>query len=894
MSRVIQDSDDEGGLSDASPPKPLNEARMAMVPPPTDNLAAPIAISMNGTSSSGMIFSACQHYPQMLIEGTERLRREIDQAHNAMFEPSPSAGSKRSHPDLYTSATSPSKLKRSKTATGSERESPSMHTPGEKSRLKRTYSKKPTRETPEGDIFEFKGGDESPVTTKNKLNKSGRKPSQLDVAAPLVDVYQAAGQTVNPLDTLNQKPLDPSPLHSSAFISPTSDPYSHMFGTPSQQLPAGHMMGTGFETHEPNVMFPEMSSTVAASSSSLEKRMTPRTTTTAAPGHQSQEKIVLEKEIDEVRVARLSEVSMNSSKQADGHIQTLTADAQLNYTNTQPQDNMPESVRQQQRKRKADVEPAGPDLNSETWVGLPKENYKPRPSRSRSALPSQADPLVSLESLSSNRSKKLRRSRTGGSAIGGMSNETTQKLVEMGFTAADSEAALIGNDWVFERALETLIARGASRSKSPEVVRSKGQVTEDHKVVKEPGFENEGTVVIYTSPIRGDADQAASRISKIQHEEALEQADDARDLNGNKVSTNDDSNRSIVPAGQDQNDEVQAAEQAQTPSDTKIKRTKSTKSRNKPKKLATAVEAGLLNDKGLQSTLLSTAKEQSPATNEEHNKDKLLVTIQKTAEDGDKSTQEKPTQLKPEAEDKSTTASRLELGISKLPQDKPSQASTNEIIEIEDDSDGPPVVSKKLRRTKTAPAAALKKEKKTKKRQPKKSEQPISEEKVSEEDLDEPKDNAGGSREALQKIDGNAAVLVNDEPANEVVEDVVSAKSKKADTKATKRAKAAAKSAKTIRDTPEIDEEEEDQTQIVTDDTTSEPPKAVSKAAKKTPEPTKPADDIRNEHDDASRQTAETESKKGEKKPHSPIKRVTYRVGLSKRTRIEPLLKMRR
>lgn len=773
-----------------------------------------------------------------------------------------------------------------------------MHTSGEKNRLKRTYSRKPARESPEGDIFEFRGDDDLPIATSSKPKKVGRKPSQLDVAVPLEDVYQAAAQTVNPLDTLNQKPVDPSPLHSSAFLSPTnaSDPYSHAFGTPSQQLPS---MGPGFEEHEPNIMFPEMSSTIAASSSSLEKRMTPQTMKTATPVHQLHSNDVSEEVVSNQEHTRMTDPSINSTKQVDDHTQLSTADSESKHIDTRLQQPPPKKVRQQQKKRKAETELPGPDLSSEARVGLPKENYKPRPSRSRSALPSQAEPLASLESSSSSRSKNMRRSRTGGSAVGGMSNETTQKLIEMGFTAADSEAALIGNDWVFERALETLIARGASRSRSPEVVKSKAQVTEVHEVVKEPVTRNEGSVVIYTSPMRGEQGQGASRINGLQHGEVPKQAHSAKELDETKDSTNGDPKGSIVSAGQDQIDEAQAVEQAPSPSNTKIKRTKSTKTVTKQKKHATVAEADHSDAK--QSNTISTGRtdNQIPAPIEEQNKDKQATT-QNPSQNNGQSTQENSDRLKPEKQDASTTVPKVDSDyIPDLPQHKTPQASTNEVIEIDDDSDdGPPVVSKKLRRTKTAPAAALKKEKKKKgkKGKSKQLEQAISEEKVVEEDVDEPKD---GTREVLQKIDGNAASSVvndHDKPADEAMKDVVvPAKSKKADTKATKKAKAAAKSAKTIHDS---DEEEEDRNKPAKGDEPSEPAKPSKSATKKTPEPT---NDTQDEH----AQTTNKETtpplgkdvdakKKEKKKPHSPIKRVTYRVGLSKRTRIEPLLKMRR
>jgi len=824
--------------------------------------------------------------------GAEKLRREIDQAHSAMFEPSPSVGSKRPHSDAYANTTSPSKVKRSKTA--GTRESPSMHTSGEKNRLKRTYSRKPNRESPEGDIFEFRGDDELPVTASSKPKKVGSKPSQLDVAVPLLDVYQVAAQTVNPLDTLNQQPVDPSPLHSSAFLSPTnaSDPYSHAFGTPSQQLPA---MGPGFEEHEPNVMFPEMSSTIAASSSSLEKRMTPQTMKTATPVHRSYSNNVSEEVVRNQEHMRMTEPSIDSPKQVDDHTQPSTAGSERKHIDTPLQEPPLENVRQQQKKRKIDAESEGPDLSSEAWVGLPKENYKPRPSRSRSALPSQVEPLASLESSSSNRSKSIRRSRTGGSAVGGMSNETTQKLIEMGFTAADSEAALIGNDWVFERALETLIARGASRSRSPEVVKSKAQVTEAHEVVKETVARNEGTVVIFTSPMRGDAGQGVSPINGSEHGEISKQADDPKEVDKTKDSTNDNPEGLIV---QDQADEAQAAELAPSPSNTKIKRTKSTKSGTKPKKNATAAEADQSAAKQLNAASTNRTESPFPPSSKEQNEDKL-ATIQQPAQDDDQMAQENSDLLKPEKKDTPALAPKDESNhIPNLPQHKPPQAGTNEVIELDDDSDdGPPVASKKLRRTKTAPAAALKKEKKKKgkKGKSKQSEQqPISEEKVVEDDADEPMNE---TREALQKVDGNAvpASVVNDvdNPTDEALEDVVPAKSKKADTKATKKVKSAtpAKSAKTIHDS---DDDEETQAKPTDDDKISSEPAKPSKSANKKMAETQDGHDQTTANKETTPPMEKDSKKKEMKKPHSPIKRVTYRVGLSKRTRIEPLLKMRR
>lgn len=63
--RIIQDSDDEGGgLSDASPIRPSNEVE---APPTNEGLAVPIAASMNGTSSSGVIILFSSAYLDIAI-----------------------------------------------------------------------------------------------------------------------------------------------------------------------------------------------------------------------------------------------------------------------------------------------------------------------------------------------------------------------------------------------------------------------------------------------------------------------------------------------------------------------------------------------------------------------------------------------------------------------------------------------------------------------------------------------------------------------------------------------------------------------------------------------------------------------------------------------------------
>lgn len=739
---------------------------------------------------------------------------------------------------------------------------------------------------------------------KKGERNSGRKASRLEVGVPVIDVYEAAAHTVNPLDTLNQKPIDPSPLHSSAFISPTnaSDQYSHMFGTPSQQLPVANVMGDGFEAHEPHVMFPDMSSTIAASSSSLEKRLTPATMKTTTFSHQSQTPAVNGEVAREADIMRSHVLSRDGLNRDEGHAQPSATNVESNAAEAEAPTNAADTNHRQAKKRKAEAEIAGPDLSSALWVGLPKEKYKPRPSRSRSAVPSQVEPLASLESTSSGRSRKIRRSRTGGSAVGGISNETTQILVGMGFSSADAEAALVETDWVFDRALDLLTERRKSKSRSPEAVRSVAKPMAEHEIVKEPLARNEGTVVIYTSPLRGDDAETVTRINEAQPERASKLAkrnapEEHRNTHGLSTAT---SHTEL-----DASSNTHINELSQSPSSTKGKRLKRTKTGNKSKQQAHANEQGQPIDEHILRTKDAPTSQHSnmPAEATQNGKKLSMATEEAASIDSNERAQEESQGLQPRTEDVSAPPPKLEhSAVQAELHHEPSKSSTDEVIEIDDDSDGPPIVSKKLRRLKTAPAAVLKKEKKKKKGKPKKDQKSVSEEKVIEDELDQPKADDEETREVLQKVDGNTGVI-DEKAANAEAEDAAPAKSKKADSKAAKKGKATAKSAKTIRDTPEIDEDEEKE-----QSEEAKTPKAansVSKATNKnqTPEPAQSADEMQEDADNNGTKISEKENevtivqkevKKSEKKPHSPIKRVPYRVGLSKRTRIEPLLKMRR
>jgi len=503
-----------------------------------------------------------------------------------------------------------------------------------------------------------------------------------------------------------------------------------------------------------------------------------------------------------------------------------------------------------------------------------------------------------------------------------MSADTTKMLVAMGFTPSQSEAALIEADWVVDKALDILVrARSESKSQSPLMEKSHPAAESDVTKISQPSFaENAGN----NAPTE-DVAVNAKIVYETPDIEKAEQVNGEEDVQ----SKPDVEAPSVAEAVKDTNtDQTQGTPQdlvefAQKPtstntgdspsSNTKLKRTKSTKSRGRPKKS----EAKVVEDEQQEVDELS-ASAVPEARAQDVSKTELPEVVVKT--------DRKPAKRPRDDKENSQT----------LPPPRRPDADA-EIIEIDDDSDGPPKATK-LRRMMTAPASVLKKEKKKRGRPGKKAKTEESEAKVEEsmgislakEDVFAPgpsQVNEAETREVLKTLDKNAA-QADQSSLRESVEQTIEPKDV---SKKTKKAKASSKNVDTpretpSRDTPQASVHEEDSVKQ-----TAAEPKEASKKGKKTKANGKNVDTARetpsretpqaseNREEDtaerpstpktsdagksATKTTAKadedtamskmdnTEKKKG---GHSPIKNVirtvNYRVGLSKRTKIEPLL----
>jgi len=461
-----------------------------------------------------------------------------------------------------------------------------------------------------------------------------------------------------------------------------------------------------------------------------------------------------------------------------------------------------------------------------------------------------------------------------------MSADTTKMLVAMGFTPSQSEAALIEADWVVDKALDILVrARSESKSQSPLMEKSHPAAESDVTKITQPSFaDNAGN----NAPMEDVAVNA-----KNVHE--TPDIDTANQVNGegNVQSKPDVEAPPMAEAVKDTNtDQTQGTPQdlvefAQKPtstgtgdspsSNTKLKRTKSTKSRGRPKKS----EAKVVEDEQQEVDELSVSAVPEVRVLEAAKTELPEVVVK---------TDSKP--AKRSREDKETSQA--------LPSAR-GPAVEAEIIEIDDDSDGPPKATK-LRRMMTAPASVLKKEKKKRGRPGKKSKTEESEAKVEEsmgislgkEDVAAPRASQATEtekREALQALDKNVASIDKASPQESVEPTIEPIEA----TKKTKKAKPSSKYVDTPRETPSRETPqapvngEEDAVEKPSTPKTSDTGKSATK------ETAKAADG-----GDMSKKDT-TEKKKG---GHSPIKNVirtvNYRVGLSKRTKIEPLLKMKR
>jgi len=539
-------------------------------------------------------------------------------AHDDMFEPSPSTSGKRARGHdgaetvFATNGSSPSRLKRTKTtqattfpsglsldpnltagekSSGLKRsrtagttrsptkifESPPL---GKKKKLQRTYSRKPAAYALEDGHLAEQLSDQGEEDLPVKDVAYKKVPATI-VSDPLGQSQKIEiQQTVAPLDTLHYKP-QPSPINSSAFLSPTS--VSDHFTQPilnTQPGPSLHQdhMAEGFDGVNPNLLFPEMSSTIAASSSSIEKRL-------AGPP-----KVDLEQNLQidhESPRSRDRSPIHDKPSHVEDNVFTASSSGKTgdipDQSVTEKADN-PTDKRQNKYKSVASSDAVLP--RSDDLIGLPKEMYKPRPSRSRSARSTQADTPASGEA-GAGRLNKPRRSRTAD----GTSANTIQMLVDMGFTALDSEAALIATGWIMDKTLD-ILTRAKSKSQSPLLEKSHPAAFDDANKIAQPSFPEETGDHAPTKDAEDNGETAHSTLDI----DKVEQVNDETDAQGEPGVESPH-----VTDGVRDTDTAQTQGRSQylvefvaksggpdtgdsPSSNTKLKRTRSTKSRGRPKK----------------------------------------------------------------------------------------------------------------------------------------------------------------------------------------------------------------------------------------------------------------------------------------------------------------------
>jgi hypothetical protein len=756
----------------------------------------------------------------------------MNAALQGILDPTPSRSSKRprasddGHINLSTTDNSPSKrLKRTKTTANPTRDSTSIFATSPPSKRKiQTYSK----------IRSSLGVAAQDDISKEQFAKnfSLTMLGQLGAEVPLDEIYLGqTATTVNPMDTLHHKPPEPSPLDSSAFVSPTnvSDPFTQqMFTQPSQQVPPHHGMGVGFEDHVPNLMFPELSSTIANSSSSVGKQVANHVSKGSANGTPSDRL-----HVDTMKDTQNHQRHKEQKKDVTHAPSPLKQDAAVpevpNLTTTVDQASTARSTTRKRTRPDAaygetaevytDTSEASMAKKSlphtsatykdeDSIVGLPKENYMPRPSRSRSALLPE-ESMHASSSSSTGKLKRLKRSKTAD----GMSRETTDKLVDMGFSASQSEAALIKTNWVFDKALDLLV-REKTASKSPELARM-AKSADSVKIVQ-PHFPSEVDRTEKAEPISQnmvivDTAHAGKVFSPVVLVEAK--------VNGalkhqSRLDTNPEEQLEVRTTAEGSTEEPRASEQSPS-SNTKIKRTKSTRGRGRPKK-SDVIIAEMDEEDVLQQD------ETSFATKPVIHQGGKVDVVSKEQDAQLESLRPDPLPVKQQ----SAIAESLPKAPTKAILTTQTRTQAAEIIELDDDSDDDPfpLKSAKLRRTKTAPASALKKEKKKRGRPKKEKAETVLQAAPTTEQAHEEAKQTGSKvqEEPVKKDDGEPVVQTPDQNAKVVewlkkpVENVLPDLNQLEETvecKQTKKVKAANKKAELRRDTtpkPATEDEEDD------------------------------------------------------------------------------------
>lgn len=155
-------------------------------------------------------------------------------------------------------------------------------------------------------------------------------------------------------------------------------------------------------------------------------------------------------------------------------------------------------------------------LNSDDLaIGLPKEQYKPRPSRSRSARIVEDASIDYSKRPETLTTSKLKRRKTtneisSGSPKATVDAEKMAQIGSMGFTPRQTRAALEESSGNIERAIENLLAQSSggkesSPSKKPSKTRSKSTI--QAKATKHPEITSTASQLLTVQVTQGSGDK---------------------------------------------------------------------------------------------------------------------------------------------------------------------------------------------------------------------------------------------------------------------------------------------------------------------------------------------------------------------------------------------------
>ena len=281
----------------------------------------------------------------------------------------------------------------------------------------------------------------------------------------------------------------------------------------------------GFGAHNPNLLFPDQSSTIVDSSSSGERRGQ------GAPF--KTEKVETSQSLTELKVGK-----KNASSEVTTMISTwdLECTMEKSYSFHGPTDNTqypsiheraathtealvvisrrtsPSQVAdtavvpKTKRKRKLREDNSADELNfsDEIVIGLPKEQYKPRPSRSRSARIPQPEPIQSVTEPE----KKVKATSKRRKTTDGVIMSSRMALREMGFPSSQADEAMEGTDGTVAKAVEWLTCRsemGESGPRCQKKIRENPstRTTKQHDQVEQITFDMEQQNTIELKSVQG-------------------------------------------------------------------------------------------------------------------------------------------------------------------------------------------------------------------------------------------------------------------------------------------------------------------------------------------------------------------------------------------------------